>query len=72
MKVIKLAERQKTVRNKIDIKTIICTVSYCIFSSADLVIAVMGDTPPQEASFKVIIIIISFTITSMYTYNGQH
>ena len=38
-----------------------------IISSADLVIAVMGEKLPQEASFKVIIIIIiSFTITSMY------
>ena len=38
-----------------------------IISSADLVIAVMGDKLPLEASFKVIIIIIiiSFTITSM-------
>ena len=40
-----------------------------IFSSADLVIAVMGDKLPQEASFKVnIIMIISFTITSMYIW----
>ena len=42
-----------------------------IFSSADLVIAVMGDKLPEEASFKVIIIIIiiiSFTITSMYIW----
>ena len=44
---------------------------YCILLlfSADLVIAVMGDKPPLEASFKVIIIIIiSFTITSMYIW----